>query len=251
MPVAPDFHANKTRVLIVNDGRDCGASYSPLFREFGDVCNDPNTLRLQPFIFKLIVFTGGADVSPELYGDTSPKNVCHNNSKRDQQEIGIFRFAESRGIPMVGICRGMQFLNVMTGGKMIHDIAGHGGGDHKIMTRDRDEAFVVNSFHHQMCIPHKSTTILSWSNSKLSKEYIGDEDTVMNYRGPEVEAIYMQRLRAIGVQWHPETMIGNEDYATALSWFRHLVHDLLEKIPLTFKKLYLGDFSTMDVEEVK
>jgi len=251
MPPNPNFNANKTKILIVNDGRDCGASYSPLFREFGDVCNDPNTLRLQPFIFKLIVFTGGSDVSPELYGDTSPKNVCYVNSKRDQEEQEIYKFGLSRGIPMVGICRGMQFLNVMTGGKLVHDLTGHGGGTHKIMTRDRDEAFVVNSFHHQMCIPHKSSVVLAWSNSKLSKEYIGNEDTVMNYRGPEVEAIYMPWLRAVGMQWHPETMSGDEDYAIALSWSRHLIKDLLEKIPLTFKKLYLGDYATMDVEEVK
>lgn len=249
--VAPNFMVNKTRILVVNDEQDCGAPYAPLFSEFGKVTNDPNALMLQPFTFKLIVFTGGADVSPELYGDTSPNNVCHSNAERDNEEVKLYKFAQNRGIPMVGICRGMQFLNVMTGGKMMHNLSGHSIGSHKVMVRDRDEPFVTNSFHHQMCIPHKSTHILSWSNTKLSKNYIGNEDKVMNYMGPEVEAIYMPWLKSVGVQWHPEATPASGDWSAGLSWFRHLVSDLLDKIPMTFKKLYLGEFSAMDVIEVK
>ena len=248
MPHLPKF--NKTKILIVNDGRDCGASYTPLFKQFGDVCNDPNALKLQPFEFRLVVFTGGADVSPELYGDTSPKNVCHNNPDRDTQEKNIFGFAQQRGIKMVGICRGMQFLNVMTGGKMMHDISGHGGGSHKVMVRDRDDPFITNSFHHQMCIPHKSTHILAWSNTKLSREYIGNEDKAMNYVGPEVEALYMPYLKAVGAQWHPEATPDSGDWTTGTSWFRHIVNDLLGMSPLQFRRLYLGDYSDINIVEV-
>jgi gamma-glutamyl-gamma-aminobutyrate hydrolase PuuD len=251
MPVMPNFNPDKTRILIINDGQDCGASYSPLFEQFGNVVNDPNTLKLQPFTFKLIVFTGGADVSPELYGDTSPNNICHSNAERDREERILFKFCQNRGIPMAGICRGMQFLNVMTGGKMIHDISGHSGGNHMVMTRDRDEPFLVNSFHHQMCIPHKSSHLLAWSNTKLSKQYVGDEDVIMDYKGPEVEAIYMPWLKSVGVQWHPEAAPESGDWVTGASWFRHLINDLLEQVPGKFKKLYLGESSTMDVTEVK
>jgi len=251
MPTVPNYRANKTRILIVNDGRDCGASYSPLFAQFGNVTNDPNALKLQPFHFKLIVFTGGADVSPELYGDTSPKNVCYSSADRDSEERRLYKFAQNRGIPMVGICRGMQFLNVMTGGKMVHDLTGHTTGNHQVMARDRDEPFLTNSFHHQMCIPHKSSYLLAWSNTKLSQNYIGDEDKIMNYVGPEVEAIYMPWLKAIGVQWHPEATPLDAGWAAGLSWFQHLVNDLTEKIPMVFKKLYLGELSDMDLVEVE
>jgi len=251
MPTLQQLVANKTRILIVNDGRDCGAPYAPLFMPFGDICEDPNALKLQPFKFKLVVFTGGADVSPELYGDTSPKNVCHANPDRDTQEVNVYKFALRRGIKMVGICRGMQFLNVMSGGKMIHDISGHGSGNHKVMSHDRDEPFLTNSFHHQMCIPHKSTQILAWSNTKLSREYIGDEDRVMDYTGPEVEAIYMPWQKGIGVQWHPEVTVGTGDWSTSTSWFKHMVNDLLERRPEEFKRLYLGEYSKLDIVEVK
>lgn len=250
MPTLAHLEANKTRILIMNDGQDCGAPYAPLFQEFGKISEDPNTLKLQPFTFKMVVFTGGADISPELYGDTSPKNVCHTNPDRDTEEVNIYRFAQQRGIKMAGICRGMQFLNVMTGGKMMHDISGHGSGSHKVMSRDRDDPFLTNSFHHQMCIPHKSTHLLAWSNTKLSREYIGDEDRVMNYVGPEVEAIYMPWLKGVGVQWHPEATPKTGGWTTGTSWFRHLINDLLEQKPLQFRRLYLGDYSKLDIVEV-
>jgi len=231
---------NRKRILILNDGQDCGAPYAPLFQHLGEIHHDPSAFKLQPLTFKLIVFTGGADVSPELYGDTSPKNVCHANRDRDNTEETIFKYARQRGIKMVGICRGMQFLNVMTGGKMMHDISGHSGGSHQVMTKDRAEPFITNSFHHQMCIPNKDSHILAWSHQRLSREYIGDKDEVMDYKGPEVEAFYNSWDKCLGVQWHPEATADSGEWVAATTWFRHLTKDLIEADPTKFKRLYLG-----------
>lgn len=242
---------NKTRILIVNDGRDCGASYTPLFRQLGEVTDDPSKLKLHPYNFKLIVFTGGADVTPTLYGDISPKGVCRPNLERDREEVNIYKFAQQRGIKMVGICRGMQFLNVMTGGKMMHDITGHSNGDHRVMVRSRDEPFITNSFHHQMCIPHKDTHILAWSHTKLSKHYIGDKDEAVDYKGPEVEAIYMPWLKAVGVQWHPEAAPKSGLFSFGATWYRFLVEDLLGKSSQQFKKAYLGEISNLHIVEAR
>jgi len=230
----------KQRVLILNDGRDCGAPYAPLFKHLGEITHDVATFKLQPLTFRLLVFTGGSDVSPDLYGDTSPNNWCHSNPKRDAEEHDVFKFARQRGVRMVGICRGMQFLNVMTGGKIMHDINGHGSGSHETMTKDRDEPFMTNSFHHQMCIPHKDTQILAWSHKKLSKSYIGDKDRPIDYKGPEVEAIYNSIDKIIGVQWHPEATPDSGKWIAATNWFRHLVKDYIDVDVLKFKRLYLG-----------
>lgn len=241
----------RTRILIVNDTNDCGMPYEPTFSSFGEVVHDKAMFKLQPLTFKLIVFTGGADVSPSLYGDTSPQNICHSNTERDKEEVEIFKFGEQRGIKMVGICRGMQFLNVMTGGKMIHDVTGHSGGNHQVMTKERDVPFITNSYHHQMCIPNISTYTLAWSNQRLSRAYIGDKDESIVYTGPEVEAIYMPYLKAIGVQWHPECM-PNGEAATGRSWFMHLVKDLLARNAPEMKKLYLGmEGAKLSVTEVR
>ena len=123
---------------------------------------------------------------------------------------------------------------------MIHDLTGHSGGSHKVMSRDRDEPFITNSFHHQMCIPHKDTHILAWSHQKLSKQYIGDKDEVIEYKGPEVEAIYHPWDKVIGVQWHPEATPDSGDWVAGTSWFRHLVKDHMDSEGLKFKRLYLG-----------
>lgn len=245
----------KSRILIVNDQRDCGAAYAPLFRAVGgNVCEDPNALKLQPFDFGLVVFTGGADVSPSYYGDKSPKRICSCNPDRDAEERRIFGFARQRGIKMVGICRGMQFLNVMTGGRMMHDISGHSGNSHKVMTKDRDEPFVTNSFHHQMCILSQQSHLLAWSHERLSKRYIGANDEPEDYDGPEVEAFYNSIDKCVGVQWHPEVSLDmvDDDCKDSTSWFVHLVKDFLNAPVNNFKNLYLGiEASKIQISEVR
>lgn len=230
----------KNRILILNDGQDCGAPYAPLFEDFGEVTHDVNSFKLNPYDFKFVIFTGGSDVSPSFYGDTSPKGICYSNSARDAEEYAVCKFAEQRGISLVGICRGLQFLNVMSGGKMMHDIGGHGSGAHLVATRTEDEPFLTNSFHHQMCIPNKSAHILAWSHTKLSKRYIGDKDEEMVYHGPEVEALYVPWMRAVGVQWHPEATPDSGDWKRGTTWFRLMLHDIIHKTPAEFRKIYLG-----------
>lgn len=231
----------KRRILIVNDHADCGVSYGPLFREFGEVIHSPQTFKFQPYTFKAIVFTGGADISPDLYGDTSPKNMCHSNKTRDSEEKTLFSFARQRGVQMLGICRGMQFINVMTGGKMIHDLQGHTSGTHPTQVRNESEPFITNSFHHQMCIPHVDTHIMGWSHVRKSKIYIGDEDEPIEYNGPEVEAIYNAESKAVGVQWHPEASLNVKMFKEANDWFIGMLKDFFESIPLVFKRKYLGN----------
>lgn len=72
----------------------------------------------------LVCFTGGVDVSPELY--CQPHQGAYGcNPHRDLVEVGQFLKYMYKGVPMVGICRGAQFLNVMFGGSLIQHIPGH------------------------------------------------------------------------------------------------------------------------------
>ena len=125
---------------------------------------------------------------------------------------------------------------------MIHDLTGHGGGCHKVMTKDRDEPFLTNSFHHQMAVLHKTSYLLAWSQEKLSIRYIGRNDEVEDYSGPEVEGFYNSIDKCIGVQWHPEVALSmyDDDCKESTSWFVNLVRDFM-KVPMNnFKGLYLG-----------
>ena len=159
----------------------------------------------RPEEFKLILFTGGEDVSPSLYGHTSPKHLCGYNSLRDAMEMPIFETAVSYGIPMTGICRGSQFLNVLCGGGLLHHITNH-GYNHTIATTTTNELLDVTSTHHQMSIPGPKGHIVAWSAEKRSTVYIGDKDEEVQYNGPEVEGIYYPEFKVFAVQYHPEYM---------------------------------------------
>jgi len=98
----------------------------------------------------LIQFTGGEDVSPCLYGQKKhPKT--RNNLERDKREAIIFGLAIKNNIPMAGICRGGQFLNVMCGGELWQDVDGHAkGGTHEVIDLITGDSFRATSTHHQM-----------------------------------------------------------------------------------------------------
>lgn len=98
----------------------------------------------------LVVFTGGADVSPGLYGHEH-HHTTYNDVFRDQMEAQAFERCSMHDIPMVGICRG-QFLNVMSGGEMYQDVSGH-GMPHEITDLVTGETVYVSSTHHQMMKP--------------------------------------------------------------------------------------------------
>lgn len=100
--------------------------------------------------FDLVCFTGGEDVSPHLYGEENISS--HTNEARDNFEIEVYE--EFRGkVPMVGICRGGQLLNVLNGGKMIQDLPKRQSGDVECYIdwglEDGFEDVILRVDHHQ------------------------------------------------------------------------------------------------------
>lgn len=138
----------------------------------------------------LVQFTGGADVTPELYGE---KNT-HSYSVigRDLSDIAVFRETLALGKPMAGICRGGQFLNVMSGGKMIQHVEGHAVREKHVAydTLEHKQA-MVTSTHHQMMLPDPllDHTLL------LYAKIVGEDDT---------EAVFYPHTKALCFQPHPE-----------------------------------------------
>lgn len=132
----------------------------------------------------VILFCGGADVSPQLYGEPASEETCANPS-RDEMCISIFSSAINK--PKLGICRGAQFLAVMLGGKLKQHIAGHVGNVvHK--TAVDGKTFEVNSDHHQA---------IRVDSGRFSLEAISSDAT-----GLHAEAIMADNVFA--VQFHPE-----------------------------------------------
>lgn len=108
----------------------------------------------------LIVFTGGADINPELYHEKKIPQVRYVDDKRDSVEIKEFEAGKEFGIPMVGICRGAQFLNVMNGGRLWQDVDKH-TVSHMCQDLRTGETFTTTSTHHQMMRPTQTALIVA------------------------------------------------------------------------------------------
>jgi putative glutamine amidotransferase len=115
-----------------------------------------------------LLLTGGADIDPARYGEThqGSEGVDHD---RDELEHAAWRVAMSRGLPILGLCRGFQAMNAFAGGKLVQHVDGHAGpgwglgaplthpirlvaGSQlaRIVTPiGRPTELVVNSYHHQ------------------------------------------------------------------------------------------------------
>jgi len=219
------------KILIVN-----GMSYGRAVDGLGKISTEEDFLE-NPKQFKLVLFTGGEDVSPSLYNDKSPKSYCGSNIYRDEHEMMIFEIALKNNIPMTGICRGSQFLNVMSGGRMLHHITNHGlMGKHTMSVNTTHKPIEVTSTHHQMSIVGDEGYIIGWSTEKRSVVYIGRMDEEEDYKGKETEAIYYPNTKVFAVQYHPEYM---DKESEGYKWFYNGVKDLLELSEEEFKNKYL------------
>jgi len=224
------------KILVVN-----GYSYAAAIAGLGAVTFDVNEFYSKPEDFKLVMFTGGEDVSPELYGDTSPRRVCQNSWKRDMEELDIFNSAIKHGIKMTGICRGSQFLNVMSGGKMIHHLNNHGGVTHGFVSPIYREVLLVNSLHHQMMIPSEEGIVIGWAERKLATIYLGNTDEVTAWDDVEVEAIFYPKTLCCGVQYHPEIMKKESD---GYRFFHEMIADFLMMTAKQFSRIYTANEKT-------
>ncbi len=164
------------------------------------------------------LFTGGHDVSPELYGE-EPSSVCGEVCKeRDEMEMALFRIAYEQDKPILGICRGIQFINVAMGGTLYqylptehlsetehhqtppYDIPIHSVklvSDTPLFHIFKAETVQVNSYHHQ-AIKKLAT--------ELKAMALSDDGLI--------EAIYIPAKKFIwAVQWHPEFSFRNDTYS--------------------------------------
>jgi putative glutamine amidotransferase len=139
---------------------------------------DDNTIILDAYTIKNtdsilalangIILTGGEDINPLQYNDTINLAVCGDiNYQRDTLERKLFDFAFENKIPLIGVCRGMQMMNVASGGTLYGDIPteigttvihrNNGEVNHEIVLVDTcslifpngTDTIMVNSWHHQ------------------------------------------------------------------------------------------------------
>lgn len=156
----------------------------------------------------IVYFTGGADVTPSLYG-CKKHHTTYNNLERDLEEKEIFNRMRLDQIA-VGSCRGSQLLCILNGGILIQNCRNHAiWGTH--MITDGTDEYPITSTHHQMAYPFymlkSHYDILLWADH-LSDIYEGDRvDPSLVDKEPEVVLYHVPgKPISLGIQGHPEIM---------------------------------------------
>lgn len=154
----------------------------------------------------IICFTGGEDVDPQLYGERA-LNTTYFNPARDQKEMEIFADAAALGKPMVGICRGSQFLNVMNGGKLWQHVNSHAvARGHAVLDVATGKTIPnMTSTHHQMMIPAKDTgLILALAQEATYKQNASKTWESIAPKMEDVESVWYAGTKSLCFQPHPE-----------------------------------------------
>ena len=163
-----------------------------------------------------MIFSGGHDIAPIRYGEEPHQKLQEICPERDDFDFLLYRLAKEHSLPILGICRGFQLMNVSEGGKLYQDLSlknteslkhsqGHGPSipTHTVKVESGSkfykilgkEEIRVNSFHHQAV---KSTS----ENVAISGKAL---DNV-------VEAIELKNYPfGLGVQFHPEMLQAKEE----------------------------------------
>jgi gamma-glutamyl-gamma-aminobutyrate hydrolase PuuD len=154
-----------------------------------------------------IIFSGGSDLDPAHYGAEAHPETFGIHEERDRAELELMKAALERDMPVLGVCRGIQVLNVARGGNLIQhlpDIVGHEGHkhdppgefiDHDVaieadttLARILGDRHPVKSHHHQG---------LDAVGEGLRVSARAEDGSIEGVEDP-------QRRFAVGVLWHPE-----------------------------------------------
>ena len=157
-----------------------------------------------------IVLAGGADIDPASYGAERHRCTINTRPERDVVEIALTRRALDRDLPLLGICRGMQLLNVALGGTLIQhlpDDVGH--SDHRRSLGSFDNAdHDVRLAEGSLAARAAGETVhATKSHHHQGVDRIGERLVASGWSVLDelVEAIEVPgRGFALGVQWHPE-----------------------------------------------
>lgn len=168
-----------------------------------------------------IVFTGGADIHPSLYGIQSLENI----SERDLCEKEYFRYYNGR-IPIVGVCRGMQLINSLMGGDLYSDLVtdisekhsihlphNKFSSYHKIISEGSslvsDGTYLVNSRHHQAVKNVAPGLSIKGKAEDGTIEILEDQDKILVQFHPERDEICDFEISRSILYWMIQKILKN------------------------------------------
>ncbi len=149
-----------------------------------------------------VLLTGGTDIGPIRYGAQSESDMFAPEAERDEFELKLLAGAVEQEIPVLGICRGLQMVNVFAGGTLHQDVPAHSRFDlspdtlthsidlaaGSILEELYGSSMEVNSLHHQ------------------TVDRVGKGLAVTASTDGSVEGLEHDSLPIVAVQWHPEML---------------------------------------------
>jgi len=185
-----------------------------------------------------LLLSGGGDVNPK-YWDEEVHPKAQLDDGRDEMELALIKAAWEKGIPILGICRGEQILNVALGGSMVQDIPDHFGCEPSLHQHGTPD---IPEVRHNVSVTHNSRLFQLLGAASVpvnSRHHQAVRELAPDLRAvafhPEtlkdgkplvegIEAKDMDRW-AVGVQWHPENLVslGNSAGSSARRLFHGFV----------------------------
>ena len=167
-----------------------------------------------------LILSGGDDVWPERYGRTRHARTNLVSKERDTFDFQLVRQALDMDIPMLGICHGIQLINVVMGGTLIQDIPSHSKVTHKVTVERgtrlyeflKTDELMVNSSHHQA---------IDRLGEELKVSATAEDGIVEAVEGTRHSLV-------MGIQWHPERML--ED-STQRRLFTAFLEEVRGRVP--------------------
>ncbi|MCC6532841.1 MAG: type 1 glutamine amidotransferase [Burkholderiales bacterium] len=172
-----------------------------------------SNMRLRDYARELdgLVLQGGADLSPESYGEEPLKPEWAGDRMRDDYEIELFNEFVEAGKPVLGVCRGIQLINVALGGTLYQDLPSQVGA--QTVHRNRE---IYDGNVHEIRIepgsglarsyPHVQSALVNSLHHQAVRK--PGRDLVVEARSAPDDVIEAVRLKGrgyvFGVQWHPE-----------------------------------------------
>ncbi len=168
--------------------------------------------------FDGILFAGGEDVDPALYGETKQHDNVHESRARDEFEFRLLDEALARRAPILGICRGVQMINVKFGGSLYQDV--NQDAEPQLEHRQTDEGKTRQEATHSVLVTDENSSLGGIMRGSCRVNSLHHQALKRVGRGLKVTARsedgFVEAVESaeeypflMAVQWHPEEMVSD------------------------------------------
>lgn len=221
--------SNKKKVLVIGTNQMIGSSYNEIASYYNydlhiltGVQTNEDTSRDIIKSVDGVIFAGGDDFDPGLYGSDVYDLIEEYSTAQDRSDLELLSLAIEEGKPILGICRGMQLINIYYGGSLYEDLPSQFGIS--ISHREGADGFTYHriNFNESSRLYHKLSGEKSREVNSMHHEGIralgngllptatSDDGLVEAIENPYYKSYMM------GVQWHPEYSWGKFDELTKI-----------------------------------